>query len=119
VYDVRGKGLMIAIAFGPPRSLKLKVGWTLLHKVDQGLFPQAILMPLFREHHVLAQVAGHQMDIIKLIPPLVLTREDADTIFDAFDATIAACHRFPGPAWEVGKHLAQQVRRKQDVPATV
>ncbi len=115
VRDVRGKGLMIAIAFGPPRSLKLKLGWSLLHKVDAGLFPQAVLMPLFKQHHVLAQVAGHHMDVIKLIPPLVLSREDADAIVDAFDATIGACHRFPGPAWEIGKNLAQQVRRRHDV----
>ena len=27
VIDVRGKGLMLGIEFGPPRSLKLKAGW--------------------------------------------------------------------------------------------
>jgi ornithine--oxo-acid transaminase len=109
VKEVRGKGLMVGIEFGPPRSLTLKMGWSLLHKVDQGLFPQAILIPLLHEHHVLAQVAGHHMDVVKMIPPLVLNADDVDAIAAAADAVIASCHRFPGPIWEIGKRLSQQV----------
>jgi len=103
--DVRGKGLLLGVEFGPPKSLKLKMGWSLLHKVDAGLFPQAVLIPLIQDHHILAQVAGHNMDVIKLLPPLVLSMEDADAIVAAMDATIDALHHFPGAAWEVGKRL--------------
>lgn len=113
VKDVRGKGLMVAIEFGPPRSLALKVGWSLLHKVDAGLFPQAVLIPLLKDHHILAQVSGHHQDIIKFIPPLVLTEADVDAIVTGLDQTIAACHKFPGPAWEIGKRLAQQAVWKE------
>lgn len=113
VKDVRGKGLMTAIEFGPPQSLKLKVGWSLLHKVDAGLFPQAVLMPLLKEHHVLAQVAGHHQNIIKLIPPLMITEADVDAIVTGLDQTIAACHKFPGPAWEIGKRLAKYAVNQQ------
>ena len=107
VKEVRGMGLMIAIEFQPPRSLALKTGWNLLHRLDQSLFCQAVLIPLLTDHRVLAQVAGHHMDVIKLIPPLVLTEQDARDIYAALDSVIAACHRFPGPAWEVGKRLAK------------
>lgn len=112
VHDVRGMGLMVAIAFGPPRSLKLKMGWSLLHKLDQSLFCQAILIPLLTDHHVLAQVAGHHLDVIKLIPPLVVTAEEVDAVVTAFDAVIGACHKFPGPVWEVGKRLSQQALKR-------
>ncbi len=105
VRQVRGKGLMIGVEFGPPRSFRLKMGWKLLHTLDASLFPQAILMPLLSDHRILTQVAGHQMDVIKLIPPLVLTEADADQVIAAFDQVVAKCHRFPGPAWEVGKKL--------------
>ncbi len=113
LHSVRGKGLMIAIEFGPPKSLKLKMGWHLLHKVDQSLFCQAILIPLLADHRILAQVAGHRMDVIKLIPPLVLTRQDADEIAAAFEKVIAACHQFPGPVWEIGKRLSQHALVKK------
>jgi ornithine--oxo-acid transaminase len=112
VKEVRGKGLMIAIEFQAPKSLGLRAGWELLHRMDQSLFCQAVIMPLFSDHGVIAQVAGHKQDVIKLIPPLVLTRQDCDDIIRAFDAAVGACHTFPGPAWEVGRKLgAAAVKR--------
>lgn len=111
VRQVRGKGLMVAVEYGPPRSMMLKTAWAMMHKLDPSLFPQAIIIPLLTDHHILTQTAGHHLDVIKLIPPLVLTRADADEIIAAFDAVTAACHRFPGPAWEVGKRLAKQAMR--------
>ncbi|TVQ78539.1 MAG: aspartate aminotransferase family protein [Phycisphaeraceae bacterium] len=120
VKSVRGKGLMVAIEFGPPRSPGLRVGWELLHKMDQSLFCQAILMPLLSDHRILAQVAGHRLDVIKLIPPLVLSENDAIDIAKAFEATVAACHRFPGPAWEVGRKLGTAAMKRfghQNAPA--
>ena len=113
INEVRGKGLMIAIEFGPPKSIKLKMGWSLLHKLDQSLFCQAILIPLLTDHHVLAQVAGHHMDVIKLIPPLVLSEQDVEELIQAFDTVIGACHQFPGPVWEVGKRLTQHAVKKK------
>ena len=117
--EVRGKGLLIALEFAPPLSMKLKLGWSLLHKLDRGLFPQAVLIPLLRDHYVLAQVAGHHQDVIKLIPPLVLSEDDVDHITAALDATISACHKFGGPIWEVGKRLSGQALRGATEPAGV
>ncbi|MGF1510784.1 MAG: aspartate aminotransferase family protein [Myxococcota bacterium] len=106
VKQVRGRGLMLAIEFGAPKSLKLKAAWTLLSKANPGLFCQMILIPLFKEHRILAQVAGHEAPIIKLLPPLVVTEEDCKWTVDALDRTIEACHRFPGAIWELGTTLA-------------
>lgn len=113
LHAVRGKGLIVALEFGPPKSVTLKMGWSLLHKLDQSLFCQAMLIPLLVDHHILAQVAGHHLDVIKLIPPLVLTGDDVDQIVRSFDAAIKACHKFPGPVWEVGKRLSQQAMKRQ------
>jgi len=117
--SVRGKGLMIALEFGPPKSMALKMGWGLLHRLDQSLFCQAILIPLLTDHRVLAQVAGHHQDVIKLIPPLVLNENDVDEIVKAFDAVIGACHKFPGPVWEVGKRLSQHALKRHPKPVKV
>ncbi len=117
LHTVRGKGLMVALEFGPPKSVALKMGWSLLHKLDQSLFCQAMLIPLLTDHHILAQVAGHHMDVIKLLPTLVISEQDVDDVATAFDAVIGACHRFPGPVWEVGKRLSQQAIKRQPKPA--
>ena len=109
---VRGRGLMIGIEFQAPRSMTLKMGWDLLHKLDPSLFCQAMLIPLFTDHRVLAQVAGHHLDVIKLLPALTLSDADVSDLLNAFDQVIAACHRFPGPVWEVGKRMSMHALRR-------
>jgi ornithine--oxo-acid transaminase len=103
--EVRGKGLMIGIEFGPPTSLKLKASWNLLESANKGLFCQLITIPLFAEHKILTQVAGHASHTIKLLCPLVITEADCDWIVSAFDNVIAATHRVPGAIWSLGKTL--------------
>ncbi|CAA9889249.1 Ornithine--oxo-acid transaminase [Candidatus Methylobacter favarea] len=104
--EVRGKGMMIAIEFKSPKSLKLKAAWGMLEAANKGLFCQMITIPLFKEHHMLTQVAGHGMNVVKLLPPLTLTQKDRDHIITAFDKAIADTHQIPGSIWDLGKNLA-------------
>ena len=106
VKTIRGKGLMIGVVFGPPKSLKLKAAWSLLEAVNAGLFCQLITIPLFKEHKVLVQVAGHGNHCVKLLPALTIDAHDCDWIVSAFDAAIADSHRVPGAVWTLGKTLA-------------
>ena len=109
--EVRGKGLMIGIEFGTPRSLKLKASWNVLEAANKGLFCQLITIPLFRDHKILSQVAGHASHTIKLLPPLVISSADCDWILNAFDSVIADGHRVPGAIWSLGKTLASHAMR--------
>jgi ornithine--oxo-acid transaminase len=106
VKQVRGKGLMIGIEFGAPRSLSLKAAWALLEQARKGLFCQLIIIPLMQQHRVLSQVAGDGMNVIKLLPALTIGETDRDWIRDAFTAAIADSHRVPGAVWDLGKTLA-------------
>ncbi len=105
VKDVRGKGLMIAVEFGPPKSLKLRAAYAMLDKANKGLFCQLILIPLFKRHRILAQVAGHAMPVIKLLPALVLSDADAAWIEDAFEDVVRESHAL-GAVWDLGRTLA-------------
>lgn len=105
VKEVRGKGMMIAIEFGPPKSLKLRAAYAMLDKANKGLFCQLILIPLFKRHRILAQVAGHAMPVIKLLPPLVIDEADAQWIGDAFEDVVAESHAL-GAVWDLGRTLA-------------
>ncbi|MEF3365562.1 aspartate aminotransferase family protein [Methylocystis sp. 9N] len=107
VADIRGKGLMIGVEFGPPQSFKLKAAWNLLETVNSGLFCQLISIPLFRDHKVLTQVAGHGNHTIKLLPPLTISDADCDWIETSFDAVIADAHKAPSAVWSLGKTLAE------------
>jgi len=103
--SVRGKGLMIAMEFGSPKSLSLKAAWTMLEAANKGLFSQMITIPLFKNHRILSQVAGHGMNVVKFLPPLVINDMDRDWILGALDEVIADCHKVPGAIWDLGKTL--------------
>jgi len=101
----RGKGLMIALEFGSPTSFSLKAAWNLLETANKGLFSQMITIPLFKNHHILSQVAGHGMNVVKFLPPLVIGERDRDWVLGALDQVIADCHKIPGAIWDLGKTL--------------
>jgi ornithine--oxo-acid transaminase len=110
--EARGKGMMIAIEFHAPKSLTLRAGWTMIEAANKGLFCQMITIPLFKELHILTQVAGHGMNVVKLLPPLNLTQKDRDHIVTAFDKTIADTHKISGAIWDLGKNLAGHALKK-------
>ncbi|MBX3628468.1 MAG: aspartate aminotransferase family protein [Nitrosomonas sp.] len=112
LQEARGKGLMISVEFHAPRSLSLKAAWAMLETANKGLFCQMITIPLFKEHRILSQVAGHGMNVVKLLPPLNLTDKDCQNILAAFDHTIAETHKVPGSIWNLGKTLAGHAIRK-------
>lgn len=111
LISVRGKGLMIGLEFGPPRTLKLRASWAAIETANKGLFSQLITIPLFKDHHILTQVAAHASHTIKLLPPLTITDTDCAWVEQAFDAVIAASHRVPGAAWSLGRTLVDSAFR--------
>jgi ornithine--oxo-acid transaminase len=109
--QVRGKGLMIGIEFGPPRSLKLKASWHALETSREGLFCQLITMPLLKEHKILSQVSSHASHIVKILPALVISEADCEHILQAFESVIADSERVPGAIWSLGKALVGHAMR--------
>ncbi|MCX4658869.1 aspartate aminotransferase family protein [Streptomyces uncialis] len=106
--EVRGRGLMIGIEFGRPRSLRLRGGWTMLQTARKGLFAQMVVGPLLRTHRVLTQVSGDRMEVIKLIPPLVVDEADIDRFVTAFTAVMDDAHSGGGLMWDFGRTLVRQ-----------
>ncbi|MFI5939002.1 aspartate aminotransferase family protein [Streptomyces uncialis] len=106
--EVRGRGLMIGIEFGRPRSLRLRGGWTMLQAARKGLFAQMVVGPLLRTHRVLTQVSGDRMEVIKLIPPLVVDEADVDRFVTAFTAVMDDAHSGGGLMWDFGRTLVRQ-----------
>ena len=86
VKDVRGLGLMWAIEFGEPSARSAT--WRMLERVQPGIFAQLIVVPLFTEHRILSQVAGHRVNIVKGLPPLTIAEDDVDRFATALDAVV-------------------------------
>lgn len=107
IKEVRGKGLMIAVEFQEPSSFKLKLAWKAIHKMDKGLFPQMIVSTLLTKHRILTQVAGHNMDVLKILPPLMIGDGEVHRFLNALDETLSDLGKFPGPLWDFGANLVK------------
>ena len=112
IKEVRGLGLMIAIEFHEPRELAARMGWKLLHRLERELFAQMIVTALFTKHRILTQLAGHEMDVIKILPPLIIGEREVDYFVSALDAVLADCGRFPGPIWDLGANFVKHTLRR-------
>jgi acetylornithine/succinyldiaminopimelate/putrescine aminotransferase len=107
IKEVRGKGLMIGIEFHEPREFKLKMAWKLLHKIDKVLFAQMVVTQMLSKHRILTQVAGHAMDVMKILPPLIIGEKEVDMFVNALDDVLTECRKFPGPMWELGNNFVR------------
>jgi ornithine--oxo-acid transaminase len=107
IKEVRGKGLMIGIEFHEPQEFKLKMAWKLLHKIDKVLFAQMIVTQMLSKHRILTQVAGHAMDVMKILPPLIIGEKEVDMFVNALDDVLTECRKFPGPMWELGNNFVK------------
>ena len=106
VKAVRGKGLMQAIEFAAPESLRAKLAWKALDGAHKGLFSQLVIVPLFHEHRILSQTASHHHAVVKFLPPLVIGEEDRRWIVRAVDEVVGNTQKIGGAIWDLGKRLA-------------
>ena len=90
VREVRGLGLMWAIELGPPAGPAARRLWEAIERRQPGLFAQLVTVPLFRDHHILTQVAGHHMNVIKALPPLVIEEEELRRFVSALEDVLGA-----------------------------
>ncbi|HZK80264.1 MAG TPA: aspartate aminotransferase family protein [Humisphaera sp.] len=112
VSEVRGKGLMFGIDFARPDSnFKLKLAWDALHKLNFGVFGQMVIIPLLNKHHILSQVAGYHVEVIKFLPAMTVTKEDMDWFLNAMDDVLMDTTRVPGAAWDTVMGLAKRTMK--------
>jgi ornithine--oxo-acid transaminase len=105
-HQVRGKGLMIGLVFGEPKSFRMRSRFKVLEAMHKGLFSQLVVGPLFQRHGILTQVAGDQMNVVKLLPPLIWSEEDVEYLAASLDEVLADAHR-NALVFEFGKTLAK------------
>ena len=115
IKQVRGMGMMIAIEFHEPNELSARMGWKLLHRVERELFAQMLVTALFQQHRILTQLAGHAMDVIKILPPLIIGEREIERFVTALDSVLADCRNFPGPIWNLGANFIKHSLQRSTV----
>ena len=107
LHKVRGRGLMIGLVFGMPASPALRRRYRMIEALRPALFSQMIVVPLFHRHRILTQVAADNMNVVKLLPPLIAGDDEVEQFADALDDVLASAQRGSGLIWEFGKTMAK------------
>jgi ornithine--oxo-acid transaminase len=92
VEEVRGAGLLCAIAFRPPTRLGLRVPFALFDRAHPALFGQMIVKQLFTRHRILTQICGNDFRALKVAPPLVVSRGHLDRFVEAIRDVMLEAH---------------------------
>ncbi|HUC38296.1 MAG TPA: aspartate aminotransferase family protein [Acidimicrobiales bacterium] len=107
LHEVRGLGLMVGLAFGEPTSRAARMRWKAIETMRSALFSQLVVVPLFHRHRILTQVAADNMNVVKLLPPLVCGEEEIEYFVDALDDVLSDAQKGSGLFFEFGRTLAK------------
>jgi ornithine--oxo-acid transaminase len=110
VREVRGLGLMWAIEFTEPR--KGARTYRMLERRQPGLFAQFVVVPLFSQHRILTQVAGHGLNIVKILPPLSVPEEELERFVTALEDVVGRAEHVPWAAARFGLGVAAHSIRR-------
>jgi hypothetical protein len=61
-----------------------------------------VTIPLFHEHRILTQVAGHRMNVVKALPALVISEQEVRRFAAALEDVIASAQRMPSAMTRLG-----------------
>ncbi len=92
VKDVRGMGMLSGIEFAPPRRLGLRLAYEGFRRIHPGMFGQVLVMRLFRDHGMLTQICGNNFMVLKVAPPLVVSKGQLEEFVAAVRATVDQAH---------------------------
>jgi ornithine--oxo-acid transaminase len=112
LHEVRGKGLMIGLVFGPPTSRALRVRWHAMETIRTAFFSQLMVVPLFHRHRILTQVAADNVNVVKLLPPLIAGEEEVEYFVAALDDVLASAESGSALFREFGRTLARGSLRR-------
>jgi ornithine--oxo-acid transaminase len=108
ISEIRGLGLLNAIEFKAPRSLKLRIPFETFAKIHPAIFGQIVVMRMFRDHGILNQVCGNEFMVLKISPPLMINDEQLDRFVLAIEQVVDAMHT-SSSFWTEALGIAQRV----------
>jgi ornithine--oxo-acid transaminase len=108
VQEIRGEGLFSGIVFRAPHKLSLRLGYETFAKIHPAMFGQVVVMRLFRDHGILAQICGNNFMVLKLVPPLIVTKDQIDEALEAIYQVVKLAHS-PTVFWSEALGLARRV----------
>jgi hypothetical protein len=89
----------------------------MVESARKAMFSQTLVVPLFHRYGILTQVAADNVNIIKLLPPLIAGEEEIDYFCHALDELLSGAERNSGWLVEFGVTMAKGVLKKTRAPS--
>ncbi|MCG9968548.1 aspartate aminotransferase family protein [Pelotomaculum terephthalicicum JT] len=85
IKEVRGRGLMAGLEFNQPEGFVVKATLGLANKISQEYMGSLIAVELLNKYRIITAYTLNNPNVIRLEPPLQVTREQIDTLLEALD----------------------------------
>jgi ornithine--oxo-acid transaminase len=108
VKAVRGAGMLSGIEFTAPKQLRLRFGYETFRRIHPGMFGQVLVMRLFRDKDILAQICGNNFMVLKAAPPLTVGEAQLEEFVSAVREVVELMHS-SGVFWSEALGLARRV----------
>jgi ornithine--oxo-acid transaminase len=92
VKQVRGFSMLLGIEFLSPSQLTLKVAFEVCKKFHPAMFGQILVTRMFRDKGMLTQICGNNFMVLKVAPPLVVSRAELNEFILAIRDVVELMH---------------------------
>ncbi len=106
IKEVRGKGLIIGIEFESK-----KTAFNFLDKLSDEYLGSLVAGELLNKHKIITAYTLNNPNVIRLEPPLMVTREQVDRVLNAIDIILAKNKSFFGLATSGVKTIIGSLRK--------
>lgn len=103
IKEVRGKGLLIGIEFEKPAGLIDKLTGGMMNKLSEEYLGALVAGELQNKHRIITAYTLNNPNVIRLEPPLIVTKEQIDHLVQALDKIFQNNRGFMGMALAGGK----------------
>lgn len=108
VKEVRGLGMVTGIEFTAPKQMRLRLAFAAFNRIHRAMFGQVLVMRLFRDKGILAQICGNNFMVLKVAPPLTIDEKQLEEFVSAIGGVVDLMHSSAG-FWSEALGIAARV----------
>lgn len=112
IKDVRGRGLMVGIEFNQPGGLAAKASFGLATKLSEEYLGSLVAGELMNKHRIITAYTLNNPNVIRLEPPLSVSKEQIDTVLQALEDIFATHKGFFSAAKAGAKSIIKSFIKK-------
>ncbi|MHB1041724.1 MAG: aspartate aminotransferase family protein [Eubacteriales bacterium] len=110
--DVRGRGLLVGIEFNQPGGVAAKVSLGMVNKLSEEYLGSMVAGELMNKHRIITAYTLNNPNVIRLEPPLTVTREQIDVLLAALEEILSSHKGFLSFAASSAKTLLSSFKKK-------